>query len=169
MASTAISDMTGATQVANADLLPIVSGGVNQQATKQLFLTGAAGESIVLLGCAGGTISVGTGGSVGMQANTGGVAAMGGGGGGVITCNALGSITIFEQTGQGITIGGGSYGISIGPSGLTLGIPAMGNVTINWTAATPGNWGGTGPSSDLVSSVERIAVAVAGLLGGPIP
>lgn len=169
MASTAISDMTAATEVTNADEFPIVSGGVNLRTSKQLFLTGAAGEGIGFLGSGGGTISVGIGGSVGMQGGAGGIAAMSGGGGGVITCNALGSITIFEQLGQGITIGGGSYGISIGPSGMSLSIPGGGNVSIGLTAGTPGDWGGTGAPSNHVEAIDRIAACVAILNGAPIP
>lgn len=58
MADQKISDMTAATEVANADLIPIVQGGNNFKASKAVLLKGAAGEITVIEPGAGGKIRV---------------------------------------------------------------------------------------------------------------
>ena len=47
---------------------------------------------------------------------------------------------------------------------------SSGNVRLDetYTAATPGNWSGTPPTT-LGTAIDRLSTAVEGLLGGPIP
>lgn len=57
MADLKISDMTAASEVANADVVPVVQAGANVKASRALLLTAASGEAIALSG-AGGTIQI---------------------------------------------------------------------------------------------------------------
>jgi len=53
MADTKITAMAAAAEVANADVVPLVSAGTNEKATRAQLLTGAATEIIELVASAG--------------------------------------------------------------------------------------------------------------------
>lgn len=92
---------------------------------------------------------------------------------------------IFEISGTGKTTSASDFTVTNGVVLLPGLAPAVQTVlTINpvsglvsvaadatttpYTAGVPGNWGGAAPT-DIETAIDRIAAAVAGLLGGPIP
>lgn len=92
---------------------------------------------------------------------------------------------IFEISGTGKTTSASDFTVTNGVVLLPGLAPAVQTVlTINpvsglvsvaadatttpYTAGLPGNWGGAAPT-DIETAIDRIAAAVAGLLGGPIP
>ena len=188
MADEKISAMPAATSVGNADLLPIVQGGVNKRATKILFLTQSTGEPIGLVGP--------------------GVA--------IIRIDSAGGLQLTAEAGQPVQILVGTSGLYLSPSGdsvlqaslahrlvlssysglasvvatgtedLILSCLGGGTLEFNHNAAivmnpnvgsviniayqdgTVGAWA-VGPPSTIREAVDRLATAVAGLLGVPIP
>jgi len=145
MADQKISDMTAATEVSNVDIAPIVQAGTNKQASREMFLTGAAGEVIALQEASG------------QQAILGIV----GGATSVTVDDAAGTVTIISQLGIAITAGG--------PTGVLTCTNSDGsNPFFGFASNNGGDWATSLPTN-LADAVNRIAHAVAGLLGTGIP
>lgn len=180
MADTKISAMTPAAEVKNADVYPIVSGGANFNATKAQMLIGAAGEQIVIQGAGGQNITI--------------VSALGVGN--IVVDDAAGvlissSISASLQSGAGanFTFCGCTFGVSAGMScgngvkvkieivgagfiqlngptnALTIG--GFGAASYQYFMGNPFNW--MVPALTLENAIDRLAVQVAALIGGPIP
>ncbi len=68
------------------------------------------------------------------------------------------------------TLADGEPGFCEDTQELFLGTPSSGNKKVNeaYTPALSGNWAGPLPTTQ-TEALDRIAAAVAGLLGGPIP
>jgi len=181
MADEKISAMTAASQMANADVMPIVQGGANLKATKLQLLTGASGEdltltahasqSIVLQGPASDPVfalppsapahlHTNNGFFFGNAAESAGLYYDGSSDMGFVTPNGPWTISITGgtsisfvcDTNAGTIYAGASHGFNCDLSGLTS-----------------GNWA-TSPPPDLVTFINRIATKVKALNGGtPIP
>ena len=228
MADEKISAMPPATQLNDADVIPIVQGGVNKTVTRSVFLAAPALEvidlsaggttlgidivgnlqavlnagaefevihssgSIISIDSAGvvnldvgttGTINIGPTPGQGMQFVMNGVGFHGAihivslsagtfdwawGATLWIEGDSSGVLNIRGQPGKKVIISVNSGSITIGATGqLVLHDPTVGGPKISFVATTPANW--TGAPTDLPTAVNRLAAAVAGLLGGPIP
>lgn len=140
MADTKISDMAAATAVADADLIPIVQGGVNLSATRALLLSGDGAENVALVAGSGSNAAV---------RNT-----------------DFSNVLVIPESGQVQLLAGTSILLhTVGQIRLQS---DGGQNVVDWTDPTPGNWDTSVPTSTSEALV-RIASALAGLLGGPIP
>jgi hypothetical protein len=60
--------------------------------------------------------------------------------------------------------------LEMGVGGINnLNIQGWGSITMQYTVGNPANWAGPGSPTDVWVALDRIAAAVAGLLGGGIP
>ncbi len=170
MADTKISAMTVATAVINADLIPIVSAGANFSATKQLLLSGTPTEEIALQPGVGGNACFGIPGSLTNIILDDALGQMD-----MITDNALNitagtTLTLIGTTGGVVCVA--NYTPAAGPF---IGVPGtvQGNLDTIWaalvySAAGPLNWN-MSPPITYFAAIDRLAAAVAGLLGTAIP
>ncbi len=86
----------------------------------------------------------------------------------ILTVSAVGLTTLSCVSGQKVTITNGTAAITIGTTGqVVIADSSAGGPKITFKATTPGNW--IGSPTDNAVAINRIAAAVAGLLGGPIP
>lgn len=178
MADMKISAMTGASEVGNADDIPIVAGGANFKATRDQLLSAATGEHIFVTGVAGFTAGlqdsttnnqINVSGSVGIMSCdtsivTGGPTRTTG-----IECDALDNINITLKDLATLFISdvGGNNFIIMDTNTGTLNIQMNTGMDGSITNLVAGNWAGT--PGQLSDSFNRLAAAVAGLLGTPIP
>jgi len=180
MADEKISALAAATECANADLFVIVQGGGNKKLTKTLLLTGAGGEGLVLKALTGDAIvlntdsgdaqfSVSDNGDVGWhcEGNFNGVLTDGtdvdtftgiAGGGYQFSVSAV-STWIIVTTGTGQ--------VMVDGVGNNFQVTNFTAINIEYLPATSGDWSGD-PAWDR-EAIDRLAAAVAGLLGTPIP
>lgn len=101
MADTKISAMALATEVKNADVLPIVSAAANFRVAKDIFLTGAAGEDIWLHAASGQV--------VGMDQPAAG---------GTININGAGTISILGPDAMYFQDLTATWGLALGVTGF---------------------------------------------------
>jgi len=169
MADEKISAMPPAGDMLLADIMPIVSAGVNDHITRANFLKAHAGEQVAWVSGAQGVVGF---------TSTGIAALIGAAGAGCEIVSVLGSGIIIDPAGViGISCPGaahitlvgptGGASVTISPSGLILNGGA-GTINMQYAVGTPGDWAGGG-ATDVWAALDRIASAVAGLLGGPIP
>lgn len=184
MPDTKISAFPAAANVVNADELPIVQALVNAKCTRQQLLeagigenitvkaqglnsvsleSGMAGEKVVLddtFGYVGNsvigwiTVITGTNGYIQLSSTGAVLISSHGGGANLVLSNA--------GTGQSIALtGAGAQIVFVSPAGVFIPflIQAPGAI---------GNWA-VGVPVDYNLAINRLAAAVAGLLGGPIP
>lgn len=153
-----ISQMNPAPLVDNADLIPIVQAGANFFATRDQLLIAHA-EPITFGNDVGYVLQVDGSNNWSLFFGPGVASAF--------TLDALGNVVLGVCTTFSV-VGPGSAEITIDAAGEINLTPAPGfTVQIFYSPASPGDWSGL--PTDLVSAVDRIAAAVAGLLGGPIP
>lgn len=155
--SAKISAMTPATEMFLADVLPIVQAGANLKATKQQILDAATAEATRMNSSASTFFELQTDGSFYFK-ESGTMRFAYDVPGGAFAVNA---VSFFQLTSAGTSQIATAAGI------LTLQSNPGFNVVIVYVPAAPGNW--VIPPVDLVAAVDRLAAAVAGLLGGPIP
>ncbi len=182
MADQKISDMTAATEVMNADEVPIVQAGMgNLKAVRGQLLTGASGEDISLTSSTGQQSQLTTDGA------DAGVNAVDGGNlevfGDSVTVGDLPFTIGFQRVGNTVTIktnsASGAF-IDIHNGGTSQLFMDMNTGFISWTGPagmdftidptlTAGNWAG-GLPVNFTDFFERIAAKVKALNGGtPIP
>lgn len=181
MADTKISAMTAATFVLNADVVPIVQGGVNLKSSRALFLTGSATEDIQLKGASGQKAQI---------VPDDGNALIETLDGGLVNIRALTTLDVFSS--DGVTTGeviwdptgvfvvtDGSGGIWLGDPGFAVGMtldPVGGNFILtgftsylfDYIAGTPTDWSGAAPT-DLFTAIDRCATLLKTLNGGAGP
>lgn len=80
-----------------------------------------------------------------------------------VPANAITKVDSINGLTGAITLDAGD-GIDIAPTGNTLTISA----TDAYVPTTPADWDGTAPAT-IQEALDRLASAVVGLLGGPIP
>lgn len=86
----------------------------------------------------------------------------------ILNVSTGGIVNIACVTGQKLFLKNGSAVISIvGSGGITLHDTSGSSAVVTYVAGTPGNWSGS--PTDFSHAIDRLAAAVAGLLGGPIP
>jgi len=183
MADTKISAMPAAIDVALADEFPIVKAGVNNKATKQQLLTGAAGQNQYLVAATlshvgmhnfattsyirvydNGNIDIFSAGAAGIQIfnNVNNAQCYIKGNGDIdLICLAAGKITRLGAPGVAgqIIIDNLAGQITINGAGIIL-IGYVPGVPANWILPAPG---------DVWTAIDRIAAAVvARTVGGPI-
>jgi len=151
-----ISAMPDAPDMGELDLLTVVVGGVNYKITRNAFLTAKTGEAVILAGGTG-MIAIFDDGSVEISGPPGAEFLLGFG---------SGSALRFKDDEIGIEfINRFSFALNDGRSfDLEVGQPMF----LSWDPVSPGNWAPAVPDN-VGDALERIATAVAGLLGGPIP
>jgi len=174
MADTKISDMAAATEVLNAEVVPIVQGGVNKKCAASVFFVSAAGEDRWLIPS--------TGQHVGMKnaAADGKVQVDDAGNLDVFTTENLtlgredlsSYIRLTDADAWEWPCGGAIVGLTIGNLGSLsiffdfttdrLILEAIGGVTLPYTPAVTGDWTGADPV-DVAEALDRIAAAL-----GPI-
>jgi hypothetical protein len=181
MPDTKISAMTAAASILDADLVPIVQGGVNKKATKQQVLMGGAGEDIALQGSAGQAAKlVNAAGSSGVFVTAAGAVTdsfgttyqlVGNVMGTFLSISAAGQVT-FSDAGMGQTMAWGVAGaavLSISGPAQTASLIATNGVFINFVDNGAGNWATT-PPNNWQTAIYRLAAQVQALsLGVPIP
>jgi len=181
MADMKISAMPAATQIANADIMPIVQGGANKKCTRQLMLTAAVGEDITILGASGQVINIfSDSGATTLVLDDGGGCVWtsdsmqflsGGGGSSSFDMLATGDIAFVSPAGTEIKLDANAGGAVLilapnvgGPSSL---IDANG-VVVSYLVAVSGDWNGAAPT-DLAAAVDRCAALLKVLNGGVGP
>jgi hypothetical protein len=162
-----ISELAAATSIANADLLTAVQGGVNKRLTRaELFLGGAT--EAVTLSFNGASLMFSAGGQAILQGSAGNICQIAGFGGGAVWVDGAGGIRASALGGADMILQANSGSFQIDVAGnITVGGP--GAVFVGYVDGSGGSWGGAGAPTNLGTAVDRLAVAVAGLLGGPIP
>jgi len=180
MADTKISAMTAATVVASGGEFPLVAGGANLRATRQLMLTAGAGEVIELLSATGqpaklravsgnarvdvkdnGDIDIRGTGTIGMFDNgiTYGIMVQAGGFVVVQSSGAGGSAFVGKIGGPSMLIDNFTAKVTfVATAGMVC--PYIDGTAAAWLTAPP---------ADYNTAIDRIANAVAGLLVGQIP
>jgi len=163
-----ISQMTAAVEVANADILPIVKGmsPPNYYASKALLLQNAAGEDIYL--GAGGSFNsfwVDPNGNGAFNTTPGTTFQLGNSAGDeFIWDDAVGlTIAVITQISFS-TLDGQLFQMATGNPML---VQSPFGVVVTYVAGNPLNW--SGDPLDMNTAIDRLAAAVAGLLGVPIP
>jgi len=168
MASKKISAMPSAASFEVVDYFPIVKALNNYKCTRDVFLTMTAGEYIQI-GNASASIymddspylEVAVGGGGEMYFTRAGFQAFG--------VNTSGSITIAAPAGQQISIGSSGGSVVTKSTGIVEVKSAGGNSSyVSYKFSSALVWAGSSPI-DMADAITRIATAVAGLLGGPIP
>jgi len=180
MADEKISALAAATDCANADLFVIVQGGGNKKLTKALLLTSGPSESLILKADAGSGVflntdsgdaqlSVSDNGDIGwhVEGNFLGVLTDGtdvdtfsgiAGGGYQFEVSAVSTFIIITQ---------GAGQVMVDGVGNNFQVASFAAINIEYLPATSGDWSGD-PAWDR-EAIDRLAAAVAGLLGTPIP
>lgn len=168
--SSKISALPAAADIANADVVAGLRSGVNVKIDRPTYLTAKAGEAIALNSIVG-KVEIDAAGRVTLLFTLGQLFQ--------IKDSALvtyievgptGTLNFQVPNGQSIDLTGSLGGqILIDPSGVVT-INCAGGVSaeIDYFPATPGDWVGGNPV-EMHIAIDRIAAAVAGLLGGPIP
>jgi hypothetical protein len=106
-----ISGLPAGGPVANADVVPAVTGGATKKVTKAQLLTALGGEGIALVGSAGAEISIDAAGAVVVKAGSG--------------ANVLvesGAVNVSVDSAGGVNV--------TGPAGSALGIGSAGAIAI---------------------------------------
>jgi len=180
MADEKISALSAATDCANADLFVIVQGGGNKKLTKALLLTNGPSESLILKAETGSGIFLNTdsGDAQFSVSDNGDV-------GWHVEGNFLGVLTDGVNVDQFSGIAGAGYEFDVSAVSTfivnttgtgQLMVDGVGNnfslqnfasIFIEYKPATSGDWSGD-PAWDK-DAIDRLAAAVAGLLGTPIP
>jgi len=174
MADTKISAMAAATEVLNADVVPIVNGGANFKATRQLLLTAGTGEDIELVPSAGGVAKIENAGAQGrVEVDASG------------NPNIISSLTVTVGRADLSTylrldstdvwswlLGGAILGLSIDNGGTlelsmdltndTAKFLAASGIDITYIPGDTNDWTGADPTT-VYEALDRIAAAV-----GPI-
>jgi len=179
MADEKISDMLPVGHCEDADILPMVQGGLNVKVAKSVFLTGGTGEAMVITENSSHTarfVSSTGNASVGVQLNqafvtapqcsmTGGVAAES-----FVLIDSSGNATVRFKNGQAGKFSNEDEdaGLFIDNAGGTVEIKNGSGVIVWFVDSTPANWASS-PPPDMQAALIRISAAVAGLLGTPIP
>lgn len=176
--STRISEMAVATEMANTAILPIVAASANFSVSKELLLTGAAGENVELAASAGQQASLlCDSGNAGVVVDDGGTAALSGNNGcslsnpvagASVDIDAGGNIAIDVGTGSQVNIGSSVSAINlvIDTNFETLLFQGSGGCTLSYLAGFPGDWSGS-PPPDMQTAIDRIARVVS--VGGTVP
>lgn len=169
MPSESIITMTPATSVANADLLPISQGGANLSATRAQMLRSTPGEDIEIIS-ANAFVSVEDSGSILVSF----------GSGQQVEVRSSSTLAILLHVGQTFCqmtaptagfVALSSFGgqVEVNAVGHVICIDNSGaSVFSTYISPSPSIWAGSAPS-DMASAINRIAAAVRGLLGIPIP
>ncbi len=164
-----LTELDEAAEVENEAFLYIAQEDSQWKATKESFLSASLDEDLILAGLVGQQFSVSADGSITWGIPT------------------IGTSELIDNEGNFYTIlaadvawnGVGGIGCSLSweISGVVFEFTADGDVNfaarsghdmnITYVAASPGDWAGT-PTTDR-EALDRIASAVAGLLGTPIP
>lgn len=187
MAIIPIPSFPAATYVEGTDLLPIVQSGTDKKATRDELLTASPTSQIEITSTVGGSILLDTTGAIFQESATGQTWGAGdasgndmfwdGNGNFTINCQSptpgvwtvlFGAVSYFQCDGSdNVTMQvAGNFYVLAGSAGSIFASAANG-WTITYHPVTPHHW--SGPPTDLLSAVDRLAAAVAGLLGTPIP
>lgn len=157
MANEKISAMTTASQVANADIVPIVQGAANKKATRTVLLTGAAGEDIVIQGSTGQSVKL-------LSAD--GQTEVWIRDDGFIYLRNLN--TFLQILGNGDTDFDSGGRLNLHANGTMAISCNSGNPNVLYNPGNPTDWSGS-PPTDVATALDRIASALVTVLGGPIP
>lgn len=159
-----ISALPPATVCNLADLITAVQAGVNVSMVREIFLQANTGEAVYMNNLQGVFFSCED--AAGIQADIVGQEFL---------LNDSVNNDSFSMTGGiwGLTCGisltlavaGGSSNVTVDSSGVTIGGPT---VSISFNAGSPTDWAGSAPI-DIRDAIDRLATAVAGLLGHAIP
>ena len=170
MADEKISAMAAATEVANADIMPIVQGGVNLSATRELLLTAAPASYIHLVGNDGTSALTIDSGNTGSLVCAGDVSMSSTPAGALIYADTAGSIGIVCADAGEVFIRNISNTMSLifDPSSGSWTMTASSTIYIQYTAGSPGNWP-SGLPGDVWAALDKIAAAVFFLSGGVYP
>jgi hypothetical protein len=166
--SSKISALPVATSMAPSDLLTIVQGGVNKSIDRPAMLADVSGFGITIADAAGAIVQVSGTGQVVIHSDASQPIQM--------TTGAGNEIQMDDFTGYSNFVAVGGWNIS-SFTGSTVSIDGSGvialetfdgsSVIIAYTPSASGSW--SGDPFALATAVDRIAAAVAGLLGHAIP
>jgi len=183
MADTKISAMLACMDVKNADILPIVQAGANFKATRTQLLTAGIGEAIFVTanGMAAAVLCSPTNQNEVQVSDAFGVLIHGDLGVVMrdalttwnITITAAGMITISSSGGANTMFvsGGPLASMTMNDATQIVTFVCVNGMICPFVIQAPGaigNWA-IGVPADYNLAINRLAAAVAGLLGGPIP
>lgn len=179
MADQKISDMTAATSVGNADLVPIVQSGLNKKATREQLLTSDPMGGIVLVALGGGTFGGTTiGGETAFQGDASGFILTapyfsynwGPGYNSNYTGTSDGGWYLSFETDTTCQVFDNSARVLLSLDSLLEKITITANlgVFVTYIASVPSDWA-TSPPADMNTAINRLASAVRILRGSPIP
>lgn len=156
MANEKISQMTAAAAVTDADLVPIVQAGSNMAATRAQLLTGSNNAVIYLVAASGQFVGIKAGAYLIQVRDDGSI-------------NLEGQGASLQIDGSGnVLLRGQALTLNAQTGLMSLGQNIGGSVQVQYTPASLSDWATTSPP-DLATAIDRIAAAVVGLLGSPIP
>jgi len=180
MADTKFSDFAAGTEVANADQLVGLQGGANVRVTKTMILTGATGENIAFKSAGGFAVSLLTDSALAsFELDDSGTATLNADGGFIaqnvagnwrLQGDSVGNVVLQCAAGKVISIReeGSTSEIQLDGSSDMILLLAAGGVSASYVSAVPGDWDGGSPPT-FENALDRLATAVAGLLGTPVP
>jgi hypothetical protein len=168
--SSKISALPAATFMANIDLLTIVQTGVNYKITRDLVLLGTGIDDMFLAVANGAGVYVDGVGEVALTVLAGHAFTIGDTAAATyFEVSIHGAVTIEALAGQTIDISCNGCQIALLAAGGINIFPNAGqHVVIGYEVVTSGVWATSSPA-DFETAIARLAVAVRGLLGVPIP
>jgi hypothetical protein len=164
-----LTELDETTEVENEAWLYIAQEDSQWKASKETFLSASTDEDLALVGLLGQQFSIGADGSITWGIPTIGTSEL--------VDNEGNLFTILAADVAWNGIGGAGCSLSWAIAGVTLEFTSSGDVhfsaapghdmNITYVASSPGDWAGS-PATDR-EAIDRLASAVAGLLGTPIP
>lgn len=166
--SAKISALPSATEMANAEVLTIVQAAVNKKITKQAFLTAATGEPIALGGVVA-TIEIDASDNIQITVGFGQTLHISDlAGTNFVIIDAFGNVLVSAAPGTAVTTGfPGVSQVVVSETGLSVEAPTGSSADVTYHVGAAGNWAGS--PTNMATALDRIAAAVAGLLGTAIP
>jgi len=169
MPNVKISALPAATDIASTQVLPMVIGGVTSKVTKEDLFKVATGDDLYLDDGGDGHIGLsGTGfanifGLQGVHVQSTTMPSTDG-----LVMDNVGHVSLSSVAGQSLWLNVTSGApVTIGDGSGYVTIQGVG-VSVAYNASAPANWATSSPTT-VHDALDRIAAAVAGLLGTPIP
>ncbi len=167
MADEKISAMTGASAMANADVMPILRLGVNNKITRNAFMVAAAGEQAAWSAVGGGVVGMTVAGDALLQPVAGRSALVNVSGSYGLEISALSTtMTAIPGTPAAMVANGSSVTITAVGQVQIVDV-TMAGPTITFVPSTPSDW--VIPPNELATAVNRIARALVTFTLLPIP
>jgi hypothetical protein len=168
--SSKISALTPASEVSIVDNFVIVQSAANFKCTKSQILSAHSGEPMTLIGPITSELELDLAGGITLLETSGATITIWDGTTVFFGVDSSGTINIDVPSGSQIVLTSNGTVLEMDPSGnFSIVVGGTGSASYFYrTTLGPGTWQTASPVT-IEDAIERIAVAVAGLLGGPIP